>query len=37
MKNYVVYVDNEIEGVIDKSAKGVWWYGRGISKQAQYW
>ena len=37
MKNNVVYVDKEIEGVIDKSAKGVCWSGRGISKQVQYW
>ena len=36
MKNYVVFVDKEIEGVTDLSAKGVCWSGRGISKQAQY-
>ena len=37
MKNYVAYVDKEIERVIDKSIKGVCWSGRGISKQVQYW
>ena len=33
MKNYAVYVDKEIERVIDKSAKGVCWSGRGISNK----
>ena len=36
MKNYVVFVNKEIEGATDESAKGICWSGRGISQQAQY-
>ena len=35
MKNYVAFVEKEIQEVTDESAKGVCWSGRGISKQVQ--